>query len=248
MTINEVPNMGGSTISNKLINKLIKELKSGMFSGADRLPSELELAEQFGVSRTVIRDALGTLEREGFIERGRGIGTIVHRNVVNMVNRFDLKYEYNLLVQNMGYKPGVDNVKLSERQADEDLAEKLDLDVGDTVIVCEKRILANEKPVIYSFDHFPKKLFIDLDLKKMDWSRPVFDLLEEYCEIKVDTDITYIKPTNGTPHIRKMLELKCDEALLLLDEMGYYKLSKTILHSYGFYTDFFDFVMLRKYL
>ena len=40
----------------------------------DRLPPEIRLAEHFGVSRSTMRDALATLEREGFINRIHGIG------------------------------------------------------------------------------------------------------------------------------------------------------------------------------
>jgi len=43
--------------------------------GAGRLPSERELAEEFGISRRVLRQALGLLEAEGRISRQHGRGT-----------------------------------------------------------------------------------------------------------------------------------------------------------------------------
>ncbi|MFN3334847.1 MAG: FadR/GntR family transcriptional regulator [Caldilinea sp.] len=48
------------------------ELKEG-----ERLPNETELAEQFGVSRTVVREAMKRLEQEGFVEVQRGRGTFI---------------------------------------------------------------------------------------------------------------------------------------------------------------------------
>jgi DNA-binding GntR family transcriptional regulator len=41
------------------------------------LPTELQLARRFGVSRVTVRQALGVLERGGFVSRQRGRGTIV---------------------------------------------------------------------------------------------------------------------------------------------------------------------------
>lgn len=41
------------------------------------LPSEAQLQEQFGVSRSVVRQALGALAAEGLIDRGRGRGSTV---------------------------------------------------------------------------------------------------------------------------------------------------------------------------
>ena len=70
--------LGGKLMSTQVSALLIRELKEGAYAQAERLPSEVELSEQIGVSRTVIRDALSDLEREGLIERVRGIGTVIN--------------------------------------------------------------------------------------------------------------------------------------------------------------------------
>ncbi|GAA0779053.1 FCD domain-containing protein [Roseibium denhamense] len=49
----------------------------GLLHSGDRLPSERDLAEQLGVSRPVLRDALKTLEDRNLIEARRGGGTYV---------------------------------------------------------------------------------------------------------------------------------------------------------------------------
>ncbi len=51
---------------------LQNQLKSG-----DKLPTELELAERFSVSRTAVREALFSLEAQGLIERKKSGGTII---------------------------------------------------------------------------------------------------------------------------------------------------------------------------
>lgn len=242
----ELPHMGGNTISTKLTAKLIDELRFGDFKNDDRLPSEVELAERYKVSRSVIRDVLSNLEREGFVERGRGIGTLIHRDIVNLENRLDLKYEYYQLIRGVGAVPSCDNVRLHEKPADEELAVRLDIDVGETVIVCEKRILANGKPVIYSIDHLPQQLFGNIDYKMLAWDTPVFDLLEEYCGIVVDTDIASLQVVNATESWAKTLEVPAGQALFFVDEVGYYKLSRPIIQTFGYYTNFFNFAMLRK--
>lgn len=242
----ELPHMGGATISSRLTSRLIQELRNGEFSQATRLPSEVELAEHYGVSRSVIRDVLSNLEGEGFVERGRGIGTLIHREIVELNNRLDLKFEYNNLVLGTGSRPETDSVRLYEKTAEEELADRLNVDEGSTVITCEKRILASGRPVIYSIDHLPIGLFGNIEYQMLDWSRPVFDLLEEYCGIVVDTDIANISATNGTAAIRGVMGLEEGEALLFIDEVGYYKLSFPVIQTYAYYTNFFDFTMLRK--
>ncbi len=244
----ELPHVGGPTISTRLTATLIGALRSGEFAGETRLPAEDELAARYGVSRSVIRDVLGNLEREGFVERGRGIGTIINTDIVQMDNRLDLKFEYNHLVTARGQRPTVDHVRMHEEAADEDMAERLAIDVGARLIVCQKRVLASGTPVILSIDRVPVHIFGGENYRMFDWSRPVFDLLEECCGVTVDTDIACITPTNATAAVRGEMELPNGAALLMMDEVGYYRLKYPVLHTYAYYTDFFEFTMLRKKL
>ena len=58
-----------------------------------------------GVSRTVVRDALSELERDGYLERVRGIGTLVNRDVLKVENRMDQKLEFNRMIRAAGRVP-----------------------------------------------------------------------------------------------------------------------------------------------
>lgn len=67
--------------STRLYEQMADQIKERIFSGelqeGDQLPNETELAERFGVSRTVVREAMKRLEQEGFVEVQRGRGTFV---------------------------------------------------------------------------------------------------------------------------------------------------------------------------
>jgi GntR family transcriptional regulator of arabinose operon len=60
-----------------ITNELKIELTGGNYKPGDKLQGENILCERFGVSRQTIRQALSTLEREGFLERVHGSGTYV---------------------------------------------------------------------------------------------------------------------------------------------------------------------------
>jgi len=57
--------------------QLVSHIHSGHFKPGDKLPPERTLAEQLGVSRTAIREALRSLESMGYIESKVGGGTYV---------------------------------------------------------------------------------------------------------------------------------------------------------------------------
>jgi len=63
-------------------------IESGVLEVNGRLPSETELAQRFGVSRPVIREALGGLQALGLIESRTGRGTFVASNVAKLTLSF----------------------------------------------------------------------------------------------------------------------------------------------------------------
>ncbi|OEU54090.1 MAG: hypothetical protein BA862_10485 [Desulfobulbaceae bacterium S3730MH12] len=60
--------------------QIIKEIKSGQYGLGDKLPSEMEIADQAGVSRASVREALSALRLIGVIETKKGNGTYVKSN------------------------------------------------------------------------------------------------------------------------------------------------------------------------
>ena len=67
-------------VADKVADQLIKLISDGMVKMGDRLPSERELAEQMGVSRASVREALQQLEMQGMLEIVHGGGSVV-RNI-----------------------------------------------------------------------------------------------------------------------------------------------------------------------
>ena len=107
----------GELRSHQAARRLLEELRRGRYADAAQLPSELELADVLGVSRTVVRDALSDLERDGYLERVRGIGTLVNRDVVRVENRMDQKLEFNRMIRSIGRVPHSDNLRRPQRSA-----------------------------------------------------------------------------------------------------------------------------------
>jgi GntR family transcriptional repressor for pyruvate dehydrogenase complex len=65
----------------RLYEKVVEQIEASIFSGrlraGDRLPSERELAGEFGVSRTAIREAVKALSEKGLVEAYPGRGTFI---------------------------------------------------------------------------------------------------------------------------------------------------------------------------
>ena len=223
--------LGGAVISDRVVAALLEELRTGRYADADRLPAEVDLAAELGVSRTVIRDALSEMERAGYIERVRGIGTVVNRTVLGLRSRLDQKLEYYPLIRSFGSYPHADGIA-----------------PGDEVICIKKRILADTTPVIYSIDYLPRALFGSRDYTRIDLSGGVFDILEQECNQQISSNVAHLKASCGDEAIRAAMRLAPGEAMLLLDEICFNRLCHPVMRSLSYYTNFFDFSILRKLL
>ena len=232
--------LGGAVISDRIVSALLEELRTGRYAQTDRLPAEVDLAAELGVSRTVIRDALSEMERAGYIERERGIGTVVYRSVQ--------KLEYYPLIRSFGSYPHTDCIQIYPVRAGEELARDLAIEPGDDVICIKKRILADTTPVIYSIDYLPRALFGNRDYTRIDLSGDIFDVLERECRQQVASNVAHLKASCGDEPIRAAMRLAPGEAMLLLDEICYNRLCHPVMRSLSYYTNFFDFSILRKLL
>ena len=61
----------------QLIEMLKEKINQDELKPGDQIPSEPELCEMYGISRTVVRQALKEMEYEGLIYRRKGKGTFV---------------------------------------------------------------------------------------------------------------------------------------------------------------------------
>lgn len=80
------------TLTGRVVNQLEALIADRRLQPGDRLPAINELAQQFGVSRTVIREAIGALAARGLLEVRHGSRTVVSRPSVETVTQSMRRY------------------------------------------------------------------------------------------------------------------------------------------------------------
>ena len=73
-----IPTAGpaGRHLASELIGRLTDEIVAGDLAPRTRLPTEHKLMEAFGVSRTVVREAIAALRADGLVETRQGAGRV----------------------------------------------------------------------------------------------------------------------------------------------------------------------------
>ena len=78
----------GKTLAEQAYEALCEQIKT-IQPGNNRLPSEEELAREYGVSRAIIREACNKLIAEGYVSKAPGKGMLAHPSAFAMQNRID---------------------------------------------------------------------------------------------------------------------------------------------------------------
>ena len=237
----------GQTLTEMVTKQLLEEIRGGIYENQQRLPPEKDIAVSIGVSRTVVRDALSVLEREGFIGRKHGVGTLINHHVLQMQNRMDLEQEFCEEVRVCGFTPSRRLLKVEEMRADELVAHHLKIPVDTPVHGVSCLICADGRPAIYCIDYFPSELIVRGGYSEADFSHCIFDFLAKYCDIDVHMDITGVRAIGADAQVAKHLELAFATPVLYMAELGYTFFGKPVLFSKEYYVDgIFNHTILRK--
>jgi GntR family transcriptional repressor for pyruvate dehydrogenase complex len=77
--------------SSRLYEQIVKQIEESVLKGTlkagDQLPAERELAEQFGVSRTAVREAIKALGEKGLVESYSGRGTFITNGTSQVIRQ-----------------------------------------------------------------------------------------------------------------------------------------------------------------
>jgi len=74
-----------SRLYQQIVQQIEESIDKGELKEGDQLPAERELAQQFGVSRTAVREAVKTLREKGLVEAYAGRGTFITNGSTNSI-------------------------------------------------------------------------------------------------------------------------------------------------------------------
>lgn len=160
-------------IYHQISQQLEHMIVSGELVKGDFLPSEVELAERWGISRPTARRAIQELVEKGLLVRKRGVGT----QVVNAQLQRTMKLSslHSDLVA-AGRKPTTQVREWQQEAANAAIAEGLDIPVGSPVMYLERLRLANGRPLALMRNWLRHDITHDITLPQLQ-TEGLYDLL-----------------------------------------------------------------------
>jgi GntR family transcriptional regulator len=134
----------------QLVRILIGQIAAGVFRPGDRLPSEAQLCDRYGVSPMTVRRVVNILADQGLVTTERGRGTFVRPLELGTAT-FDLGR-----LQQLFRDEDQSTVKLLETRitsATERVARKLAIEPGDRTVFIRRLIFQGQEPMLLHREH-----------------------------------------------------------------------------------------------
>lgn len=144
--------------------KLEKAIHDGVLPAGARLENEISLGQRFNLSRPTLRKAIEALVDKGLLVRRRGIGTqVVHGQVTRSVELTSLFED----LQRTNQKPSTRVIRHEIGDADEQIAETLNVEVGAPVLHIRRLRLAEATPLAVLDNTLPTD-FTDISREELE--------------------------------------------------------------------------------
>lgn len=200
----------------QLAQRLREATLNGTYKPGDRLPSEPELAKQFGVSRITARQAIIQLVRESLLVRGQGKGTFVAEPPVQH-DLVDMRGIYDELVAR-GVNPTNKILEFDEVSPPARVAECLRS--GEQKLIHWRRLfLSRGQPFaissVYLSPAIPK---VSRKSVEAHFSYHLFELTMNLRVDHVELSVRALKPTR---ELRKLLDLSAGTPVIALERVSY---------------------------
>lgn len=140
----------------RYLRQLIEDADPG-----DRLPSDAELCERFGVSRMTARQAVQIVASDGVIERRRGAGTFVRAKPVE--RDLGSPLSFSEAMRSRGMAASSNTLSWGPVEPTDDERQALRLETGEGVYALERLRLADDTPMAIERAVMPEALALSLE-------------------------------------------------------------------------------------
>lgn len=184
----------------------------------DRLRGDHALCEAYGVSRTVVRQALNELEVEGVITRSKGRGTFVAPAPATqgLIARLTGLYED---VSARGLELRTEVRKIAVVPADDAQATSLQIEVGDPVVHIERLRFVGGEPWVFVVTDVPRWVAPGLEDEDLT-DESLYRVLEQAYGVRLVRGRRLVEAVLAGARLGRLLGVRRSDPLLVLRSVG----------------------------
>lgn len=193
--------------------QLTNAIRSGKWQPGDKIPSGPDLAKEYNVSIMTVRQAVNELVNEGILVSKRGSGTFVARQKLSTRLPYFIGFTEEMRLR--GYEPKTLIIGKGITEASADVAERLEIPIGSSVVWYERLRFADGEPICYEMSYFSEKRFPNFPFPEKEYISSYYIFEKEYGVSVVRAEQAF-HAVKASPKQSKMLNIPPDSPVLLL--------------------------------
>jgi GntR family transcriptional regulator len=230
----------------QIANTLKEEIENEKFLEGSLLPTEEDLEKQFNASRTTIRNAIGLLEKLGYVIRKQGKGTIVQGfKTVQKLNYISSITE-TLEQKGMHVKTGTLSVRLVKPPLK--IISNLNINENENVYLIQRVKIADDTPIAFINNYLLPSKVPNLEEKVQSLQHiGLYHLLEKEYHLKLHSAVETISVYLSGPldieifNIPKNMPLFLTNRITYLDDGTIFESATSIIRA-----DKYEFTVYLK--
>lgn len=210
-----------------------------------KLLSEPRLAEELGVSRATLREAMRTFETQGLIRRRQGSGTFVVGQVPALDSGLEALESIESMAKKLGLEISVSGLQVESVFADQEHATGLGVALASHLTRIRRVVRADGRPVAYLVDTLTEEA-LKADQLPDSFKGSVLDFLLARGD-KLTVSRAAISAANATADVAKALEIQRGDVLLQFISQLYTTTGRVVDYSTShFIPGYFNFHVVRR--
>jgi DNA-binding GntR family transcriptional regulator len=234
------------TLTDITEQELRQAIARGTFRPGAQLPTEAELCQLLGVSRTVVREALRVLEEDGLVTRRHGVGTFVRDRPI--LKNLNLNFGTTEMISSAGLAPATSHLEVRSGIADQEIAQELRLAEGTPVVTLERVRTADGRPVVYSLDVLPESVLQEANFDpQLFRTQSLYNILQTSLGQTIEYGIARLLPMTAPDYVAEKLSLPTGALTMYIVQTDYSADDQPLVYSREYHLpDAFDFIVWRR--
>lgn len=198
----------------QLYTIICNQILDGTYNIGDRLPTQKEIAQEFGVSLIVVKQSWNSLVESGIIVSQRGIGSVVNQ----LPEGISYGHTFRGITSDLSYSHiRIENqiLNMSLRTAKEALFDGLNLPAKNKYLFISRVRYARGKPFNHENIYINLSFFPGLQLVSEDLAQQsLYQLLKDRYRISIGSAVEKIDAVMPSPELCELLQISTDMPLL----------------------------------
>ncbi|TYS61377.1 GntR family transcriptional regulator [Sutcliffiella horikoshii] len=188
------------------------QIEAGFILPGENIPSEREYAENYGISRMTVRQAINSLVNEGLLYRKKGSGTFVSEKKIEQPLQGLTSFTEDM--QKRGMSPTSKLIHFEVIPANSFIANELKISEYAPVYEIKRIRLADGEPMALETNYLSVNLVKGLTVEKVKAS--IYSYVEEKLGLRITHAEQLIESVRASDEHEKLLNIEKDHPMLYI--------------------------------